>query len=272
MSGGGTRSGRRIKASTPVGVSYDQFMKMPLDNRYDLMDRIVSDENIKVPDYLDKSITSKIMYALGMNGKPEMVSDTKFEKIASFENQVLYRTVNDTADGKISARDIVKQIKTSDYTQLSDSGGSAYGRAICFANHYGSSAEYMNFDRANSESIMMRTKIKPNAKIFSYDKANFNTLGEEIKRMKKVFPKSFSMDSYNNPAYDDAVPIYAMAHGYAGWYKSVGMSKYFMMLDRSKLVTSPVTKIVKRKSIDNLSDFIASAPRSWDDNPDTIQI
>lgn len=260
MSGGGTRSGRRIKASTPAGVSYDQFMKMPLDNRYDLMDRIVSDENIKVPDYLDKSITSKIMYALGMNGKPEMVSDTKFEKIASFENQVLYRTVNDTADGKISARDIIKQIKASDYTQLSNSGGSAYGRAVCFANHYGDSAEYMKFDRDN-ESIMMRAKIKSSAKIFSYDKANFNTLGEEIKRMKKV-----------DSTHDDAVPIYAIAHGYDGWYKSVGMSKYFMMLDRSKLVTSPVTKIVKRKGIDNLSDFMASAPRSWDDNPDTIQI
>ena len=85
-------------------------------------------------------------------------------------------------------------------------------------------------------------------------------------------PREESRDSWSDSTNDDAVPIYAIAHGYDGWYKSVGISKYFMMLDRSKLVTSPVTKIVKRKSIDNLSDFIASAPRSWDDNPDTIQI
>ena len=277
MSGGGTRSGRRPKsgsstaaqkATTPAGVSYDQFIKMPLDNRYDLMERIVLDENIKVPDYLDKSITSKIMYALGMNGKPEVISDAEFDKTASFEKQVLYRTVNDNADRKLSARDIIKQINTFDYTQLSDLGGSAYGRAICFADDYGSSAEYIT---SNSESIMMRVKISPSAKIFDYDKVKFNVLSKEVKRMKKVFPKGYSLDDWSDPAHNDAVPIYAIAHGYAGWYKNMGIDKYFMMLDRRKLVTSPVAKIVKRKDV-SLDDFIASAPMSWDDNLDTIQI
>ena len=153
MSGGGTRSGRRntggakmpvqvaatpttpapaTPAETPQNrVSYAQFIKMSEQEKYDVMERIIDDKNIKVPDYLDKSVTSKIIYALGMNGKPEMVSETEFDKR---KGRSIYRTVNNNNAMNMTASDILNQIKTSDYTQVSGDRSSAFGRALYFAS------------------------------------------------------------------------------------------------------------------------------------------
>ena len=63
------------KANTPSGVSYSQFMQMSDDQKYQTIDTILNDSNIQVPSYLDSSRTSKVVYALGMDNKPTVVSD-----------------------------------------------------------------------------------------------------------------------------------------------------------------------------------------------------
>ncbi len=216
---GNGSSGRKKKSSaTPSsGVTYDQFLKMSSDEQVDLIEKIIDDDNIKVPDYLDNSQTSKVMYALGMNNKPEMVSDKELNKL---KGRAIYRTVNNSKN--ISAKDIIDQIKTGDYTQLSDV--SAYGRALYFANSFTNSASY----GYPNQSVMMRAKIKPNAKI------------ENEGNMWALIAKDKAFKNITKIKNDDKIALYAISKGIDGWYDSG--SGYMMIINRGSLVTSPQNK------------------------------
>ena len=245
MSGGGTRSGRRSKGgastSTPAGVTYSQFMAMGEQERYDVMDRIIGDKNIKVPNYLDDSITSKVMYALGLNGKPQVVSDAEFDKR---EGETFYRTVR---DGSITASDIINQIKTSDYTQLSNSGGSFWGRALYFGNNFGLSAFYGAHDK---NAMIMRVKINPNSKIMT---------SAELARMSINDNNYSKISKKRNLSYEDSYALYALAKGIDGWREyDTGQ---LMVLNRRSLITSSKNKKVWNEK-DNISYY------AWDSAPD----
>ena len=161
-------SGRRRKGnnkiSTPSGVTYEQFFAMSDDDKADFVFDVINNPNIVVPDYLDKSATSKVMYALGMNNKPQVVSDSELDKMSGED---LYRSVYDSSKNDISGTEILDQIRYADYTQLSSSGGSVHGRAVYFATNFEDS---MYFSLYGDNPVMMRAKINPNAKIMSEKK------------------------------------------------------------------------------------------------------
>ena len=127
-SGGGGGNASTPKAKTPSGVDYNSFMKMSDSQKYSTIDNILNDKNIQVPNYLDGSDTSKVMYALGMTNKPQVVSDSQLD---SMPGKDLYRTVYE--EGSMpppSSADILDQIRTGDLTRLSGSGGSVHGRRV----------------------------------------------------------------------------------------------------------------------------------------------
>ena len=219
-------SGRRKKVTTtPSGVSYKQFMQMSENERYDLIEKIIDDNNIKVPDYLDNSQTSKVMYALGMNNKPEMVSDKEFDKL---KGDAMYRTVNNAKTQ--TSENIINQIKTSDYTQLSGDASSAYGRGIYFAKTFTESARYGINDK---NPIMMRAKIKSNAKIEDYG---------SLRRTVKNDTRFYNSRNMNR---SDIYSLYALAKGLDGWHsKGTG---YTVIVNRGSLVTTSTNKKTQRQ-------------------------
>ena len=140
--------------------SYSDFLKLSEDERFSIMDSIVHDNTIAVPDYLDSSSASKVIYALGMNNKTTVVTDAQLDAMPGRE---LFRTVYEKSWMPPPSSDaILDQIRKGDYTQLSDSGGSAHGRAIYFATDYHGSAVYGHGEK---NALVMRAKIAPTAKI-----------------------------------------------------------------------------------------------------------
>ena len=222
--GGGGSAAAAQQATTPSGVSYDQFLHMTDDEKYALMDKIVDDASIVVPDYLDDSPTSKIIYALGMNNKPTVVSDSALDKIAGSD---IFRTVSDTDNPPPFAKDILDQIRTSDYTQLSNSGGSTHGRAIYFADDFWGSQKYAK----DYHSLMMRAKVKPNAKV----------LPETTLKTMMDNDKSFNGSKFGTLTTDN-IALYAFSHGIDGWKYTKGSTSYTMIINRGALTVSSTSK------------------------------
>ena len=240
--GNGAKSGRRSGggASTPSGVTYDQFMKMSMDERYDTMAQIIDNPDITVPDYLDKSVITKVMYAIGMNNKPTIVSDTELDKMKgkvisnSFaeDETVIYRGIK-SAELK-TGKKIAEEIINGDYTQFSNTGGSMFGRAIYFTTSFGQ-AESASIDDKDKGAVV-RAKVKPNANILYMS---------DIKR------KSYKDSSFQGkvqtklPQYsNDDMALYAIANGIQGWFAHG--TPYVMIVDRSALNISSTVKNIKK--------------------------
>lgn len=203
-------------ANTPSGLDYDSYQKMSINQKLRVTHDIINDKSIKVPNYLDDSDTTKVLYALGRADKPDVVTDAQLSKM---KGQLLYRTVN--GDKYISGRDITKEIRTGDYTQLSGKGGSAYGRALYFASSVSSSSGYA----MGKDSVMIRARVKPTAKI-----ADYNTIVNGAANTANF--------SHNNT---DNLALWAIANGYDGWKASNG---YHMIVNRKALVISSRDKDV----------------------------
>lgn len=202
-------------ANTPAGIAYDDYMKLSTDQKLRVTHDILNDPNIKVPAYLDGSDTTKFMYAIGMSNKPTVVQDSKMRSI---KGKGIYRTVNG-GDG-ITGKDITDQIRNGDYTQMSGKGGSAYGRAIYFADTVGGSSAYAH----GSDSVMIKAKLNPTAKIASYQTI-----------LAGASSKQYSRN------YDDNLALYALANGYDGWKAING---YHMIINRGALTISDKDKSV----------------------------
>ena len=244
--GGSSGAGSRRAAApqqqaTPSGVTYDQFMQMSADERYDLINTVLNNPNIKVPRELDNSETSKVMYALGMNNKPKVVSESVLDTLPGVVN---YRTVADAFNPPPYSRDILKQIKTDDFTQLSGSGGSLHGRALYFANNYFQSTLYGH----GQSSVVMRMKINSSANIVTEQ-----TLLKQMKADKSFMKKTKKVSS------EDRISMYALSHGVDGWNDpSTG---YTMLLNRGAMTVSSANKWVYDRNGGAFFDW-ASAPNA----------
>lgn len=216
--GGGTAT----PANTPSGITYDQFMQMTEQQRFQVMDDIISNPNIKVPDYLDSSDTSKVLYGLGINNKPTVVSDAQLD---AMQGREIFRTVYEQGTMPPPSSDaILDQIRNGDYTQMSGRGGSYHGRALYFATDFTDSTAY---GQGEQNAMVMRAKINPTAKIVSETNL-YNQM-----RSKGFNPKTSS--SYDN------VALYAVSQGIDGWYSST----YTMMVNRGALTASSQNKTIR---------------------------
>lgn len=219
---GGGGSGGAKPANTPSGISYDQFMKMSEAQRFSTIQNIVADNSIQVPNYLDGSDTSKVIYALGINGKPAVVSDTALDAMPGKE---VFRTVYEgSAMPPPTSADILDQIRNGDYTQLSGSGGSVHGRALYFATNFTGSTAYGSRGR---NALVSRGKINPNAKIIKE-----STLDAQIRN------KNVRLSS----SWEDNMGLYALSQGIDGWYDG----SYTMVVNRSNITMSSQNKSIKK--------------------------
>ena len=223
---GGTSKGGGAKAlnkekSTPSGYTYEEFLSKSIEEREQIIVDII-DSDIDVPDYLDKSDTQKVLYALGMDGKPQMMSDSQLDALPG---QDLFRTVN--GNKYLSAGEIIDQVKEGDYTRLSDSGGSAYGRGIYFANKLDESLVY----GYKEDSAVMRAKLLPDAKVATY---------QDVYKGYKSANKFKTDPILKLVGSDDKESLWALSRGYDAWFDPG--SGYHVVLNRAKTAASKVTK------------------------------
>lgn len=225
-------SGRGVRSfSTPSGVTYSEFLSMSDAQKFQTMTDILNNPNIVVPGYLDDSATTKVIYALGMNNKPNVVSDSQLDSMAGEE---IFRTVYDVPSPPPRAKDITDQLRNGDFTQMSGSGGSAYGRALYFATDFGESQDY---GYGRTSATMTRGKINPSAKIIG-DRALTNRMNKD--------PNWHRLPGVRGT---DAKALYALSHGIDGW-KGTGYGRtYRMIVNRGVLTMSSQDKDVSNYRI-----------------------
>lgn len=207
-------------------VSFNNFMALSDDEKADAIEAIMKQD---VPNFLDKGDFQKLLYYTEFEGKPQILSDSALDKV---KGKSLYRTVSDVYDRKTdvnyTSKQIYNQIAKGDYTMVSSSGGSAYGKGIYFADSYRGSTVYGN----GSRSLVMRAKLNSNARTIDYWRA-VSGYSAERSSGSKLGRALSKLNSH------DAISVYAVAKGYNVIQASNG---YHVILDRSAISMSAKTK------------------------------
>lgn len=234
MGTGRSKAGGVAKPTgTPSGYTYDDFMKMNVIQRMDIITKIVDDDSIKVPDdYIvgEYDNLSKVMYALGMDGKPTLVDDDEFD---AMPGKTWYRTVNGDTNAFLpfTGSDVIDSITNDDYTRMSGDGNSAYGRGLYFSDSLSGSLAY-GWDYNTGR--VMRVKASKDAKI---------GMGNKV---KKELGKDYQWN--NKQGYTDGMPLTALAMGYDGyWNYAGGGEKYLVMFNRKKFTAAKKHKSINTK-------------------------
>ena len=244
----GNRTNAPTRANTPSGVSVEQFSAMSMDEKVNTINSIVSDSNITVPSYLDRSETSKVLYALGMNNKPTVVDDATLSSMSGIE---IFRTVYEgDSMPPPSSQDIADQIRHGDYTQLSGVGGSAHGRALYFATDFNDSAGYGGGEK---NALIMRSKINPSAKIAKETSLFGNNRND---------PEFVNFAQKANVNTRDAMALYALSKGIDGWYSN----SYTMIINRGAITMSSQNKSITTNGQNKRGGLKPGSAwaRSWD--------
>ena len=222
---------RQQKPMVEQGM-YSRFMAMTNDEKADAITKLTKES---VPVFLANNDFQKLTFAMGRDDKPTLVSDAQLNAMHGVE---LFRTVNSVKDTKhgitYDADTIAAQVQKGSVTRVSDSGGSAYGRGIYFADDYGSSACYGNVNGNVKRCAVIRAKIDPKAKVIDYNKAT-RQMQREIASGSKLGKALSKCDSQSR------VSIYALSQGYSA-ISSGGWGGYYNVLSRKALVMSDSVK------------------------------
>ena len=216
-------------------TNYDSFMAMTDDQKADTISQMISQD---VPVFLADNDFQKLTYNLGLNDKPQLVDDNVLDTMNGTE---LFRTVNSVNDTRnrirYNADEIASQVQKGSVTRVSDSGGSAYGRGIYFADDYRESSYYGNTKGNIKSTAVVRAKLNSNAKVITYSKASSGARNEMASGSKlgKALRKCDSAS---------AVSIYAMAKGYNVIYNQ---NNYYNILNRNAMTMSKTIKAGSNK-------------------------
>lgn len=208
------------------GVPFSEFQSMTDDEKADVINDALG---VGVPIFLDDSGLQRFAYYTGMSDKPTVVADSTLDGMSGTE---IFRTVNNAYNSRTdigyTSNDICRQISEGDFTMYSDSGGSAYGKAIYFADNLNYSTSYAN----GRGSLTMRAKIT-GGKSVDYYKIH-NMFSSDLSKGDKLAQACNKADGSSR------VNLYALAKGYTNIYDR--SSGYNMILNRSCLTVSSTYK------------------------------
>lgn len=212
--------------ASAFSTDYNSFMTMSDDDKADVISNAISQG---VPAHLSQSDFQKFVYNSGLNDKPDVVDD---KTLNSMNGTELWRTVNNVYDRQndisYTADQIAKQVMAGRVTRTSDSGGSAYGRGIYFADNQRESSYYGNTRSNIQKTAQIRCKLNNNAKIISHSKAT-SGVSAEMRSGSKLGQVLSKCDGSSRAS------IYAMAKGYNVITSGHG---YYNVLNRNAITMS----------------------------------
>ncbi len=211
------------------GVAFSDFESMTDDEKADVIDKALK---TGVPMFLEDSGMQRFAYFTGMSDKPKEVTDAQLNTLPGTE---LFRTMNNAynprTDIGYTSRDIADQIAHGDFTMYSDSGGSAHGRAIYFADNYGDAAVY---GRSGQSPVTMRAKLSGNGISEGALSRQYNNALARGDKLARACSRAGGTDAAN---------LYGLAKGYD--YKKADYGGYHMIFNRRCLTVSSTVKNTK---------------------------
>ena len=192
-------------------------------------DVILQARNTQVPLFLAQNDLQKVMYGIKMYDKPTLVDDSVLDSTPGKE---LFRTVNATSDPtnriKYTALDVAGQTIKGSVVRVSDTGGSAYGRGVYFADNYRDSVVYGNRSNNINQTAVVRVKLSPSAKTISVTAAQ-SGVSKEINSGSKL-GKALSKIGRQ-----DQTAVWSLAKGYDAM---VAHNGYHVVINRGALIAS----------------------------------
>lgn len=185
-------------------------------------------KGIDMPVHFDSADTQKFIYAMGLNGKPEVVDQTTFSKMSG---TTMYRTVNEfydkSTDVYMSAPQIHNQLMKSAYNRI---GAGTYGDGFYFADNFRGSASYGNTKGNVQKTAIISMKLNKNAKVIDYSTLN-RMLSKESASVRNAIGGLKDMYDQRKGG-DGAISIYALRKGYNVIHNG---SSYYNVIDRSAM-------------------------------------
>lgn len=227
--------GRSKIGSSGVSMSYGRFMELNEEQKDNFIARVI--QSVSVPDGLKDTPTLRVLVALGMDGKPQMVSESELDAADGIE---LFRTIHDVhgdTGGELSANDIFKEFTTNSYSSMSDVNGSSEGRGYYFAKELDGAVFW---GVGEKDDLTMRAKVGNGAKLMDVDSIFY---GDARKAYVGDTHFHDTMRANNVDPWD-AVSIYGIKNGYQGAHAtdSGTGAKEIVVYDRSILKISNTTK------------------------------
>ena len=169
---GGPGAGEAQGTSNGKGsVSLSAFQAIADDNVIDFLSELNS--TVSVPGTRD-SVAQKLISTLGLNDKPQVVSDSELDTIIKQNNTPeFFHTMKASEFGstdlnegqEISAVDVQKATMYGEVNVLSSG---IYGEGAYFATDYGDSARYGKIGESIDKSAVIRATLSPDARVIEY--------------------------------------------------------------------------------------------------------
>lgn len=220
--------------TTPSGLTLSDVQAMDDDALHDFL---INVNNTDTPDFLNTVHLQKMVYALGLNDKPEIISQKEFDDMtvnAPFGSgaPVLYRTVNDTVltgNVPMSARQMQQQFLKGDLTYI---GNGIHGDGLYFSDDKGGSRAY---GRGRGQSAMIAGVLNKNARPITE-----RALKSEYDKFIKTHPRSRKALGFaRSKSTHDSMSQFALMRGYNVIIsKQLGNENYYTVLDRSAISTT----------------------------------
>lgn len=211
---------------TPSGFTLDDVQQM--DDK-GLHDFLISVDKTDMPAFLNTHHLQKMVYALGMNQTPEIVSDAQMQQLVSNGATAIYRTVNDTSVNGIAftADDVCDMITDGDVTYL---GNGIHGDGLYFSDSLSGSKMY-----GHSGSKTVGAVFNSKAKMISESALKF-----KYDQFIKTHPQTRKALGFAKVrSSHDSMSQFALTQGYnVITTRQSGSETYYTVLDRSVLTMS----------------------------------
>jgi len=212
-------------ATTPSGFTLADVQAMNDDQLHDFL---IDVYNVDTPDFLNSHHTQKMVYGLGLNETPQVVSDAQLQQMISSGAKPIYRSVDDiTLPGNIrmTGTDMHDMLRSGDLTYL---GNGIYGDGLYFSDSLSGSKGY--------GSTTIRGVLSPKAKTISMQqlKSEYDSFIKSHPQTRKALgfaaQRGARINSYSQ---------FALIRGYnVVTYTHYDGETYYNVIDRSALIVS----------------------------------
>lgn len=213
--------------TTPSGHTLAEVQAM--DDK-ELHDFLIDVYNVDTPDFLNTHHTQKMVYGLGLNDEPQVVSDAQLQQMIKAGATPIYRSVDDTTlPGSVvmTGGDMLDQLRHGDLTYLGDG---RLGDGLYFSDSRSGSKMYGH--------TTIQGILSPNAKVISKQQ-----LSNEYDQYIKTHPQTRKALGFSaqrgSKGWRNSLSQFALIRGYnVISEKQWGNETYYNVIDRSALIVS----------------------------------
>lgn len=226
VGGGIGAGGAPAPQATPSGLTLADVQKM---DDQQLHDFLINVDKTDIPAFLNDVHLQKMLYALGMNDKPEIVDSATMKKLTSGPNapEMIYRTVNGTTVNgtPLSAKDICDTITDGDLTYV---GGGIYGDGLYFSNSLSGSKAYGWGSDVRTVGAIFNSKAK------MITKNQLNSLYDNFVKTHPETRKALGF-AKDRGGRHSSLSQFALVMGYNVIVTPKGSENYYTVIDRGAL-------------------------------------